>query len=112
VRAPLNRSGHQTAGWLLRNARPVHFFVVSGDSAAHRAIAPRRALMLERSATDQALADARLMPPRRAPSLIAGFAYAARGAVAGRLNAACEKRLAATIAVLLAPFRGHMPVAV
>jgi hypothetical protein len=101
------------AGWLLHDSRPVHFLMVSGDPTAHRAIAPRRALMLERSTTDHALAGTRLMPPRRAPSLIAGFAYAARGAVAGRrpLTAASDKQLAATIAALLAPLRGHLGAA-
>jgi hypothetical protein len=101
------------AGWLLHDSRPVHFLMVSGDPTAHRAIAPRRALMLERSTTDHALAGTRLMPPRRAPSLIAGFAYAARGAVAGRqpLTAASYKQLAATIAALLAPLRGHLGAA-
>ena len=48
--------------------------------------------MLERSPTDEALADTRLKP-RRPPSLIAGFAHAARRAVEGRrpLTAAREK---------------------
>ena len=68
--------------------------------------------MLERSPTDEALADTRLKP-RRPPSLIAGFAHAARRAVEGRrpLTAAREKVLAATIATLFAPLRRHMLVA-
>jgi hypothetical protein len=92
--------------WLLYDRRPGHFLVVCRDPAAQRAIAPCRALMLERSPTDEAPADARLKP-RRPPSLCGLRLRSARSSSGGATTTHHRAQLAATIATLFATPMAH-----